>query len=265
VSATGRPGRSTRTPMDFYGTPTWVVERLLDVVDVVSCANKLLEPCAGDGAIARTVNAWSLASGLTPPGWTLIEIRPEALPALRAIAPERAFTTDFLAPELELEDGEFDASCTNPPFETAASFIRKVQGKVDHSFWLLRLSFLESAERRAFFDEVGAPDVFVLPDRPCFKRVWAQDKRGKWKMTTSDSSAYGWFDFPRERRTFGRLKVLATTPDDVRAAAKELAPVEGAAGNVLWRAGDACACGAATRFEPGADGGRVSCTKGHVQ
>jgi hypothetical protein len=266
MSATGRPGSSTRTSNDFYATPSWLVHRLLEAAPHLLRYKSYLAPSAGDGAIIRAFNEMRFRQARPPAEWTAIDIRPEPQAALEALAPGRAFAgVDFLAQELE--DGDADAVIENPPFDLAFDFIQKIVGKVDYAAFLLRLSFLASAERNSFLNgtyveddadeeqqalpvDGRVPDIYVLPDRPTFKRVWALSKKtGKFAMTTSDSADYCWAVWPRSPREVGSVHILRCTPEDVRKAARELTPVEDADGNVLWAPGRVCGvCGGATRW-----------------
>lgn len=251
MSATGRPGRSTRTEADFYGTPAWCVDRLLFVQSFLY--TRILEPCAGDGAIVRAVQAHYRS-----PLWTCVEIRPEAAPTLAPLAPGRVAIGDFLS--VELEDAEFEAVITNPPYELAMEFVQKIVGKVDVAAFLLRLNFLASEDRAEFMRE-HPPDVLVIPNRPCFKRVWSQGPKG-WKLTTSDATEYAWFVWPREDRDFGEVRVLAPTPEDVRAAAREQVPVEDKDGRILWTPSMRCEdCFGQTAWR----GGAIVCSNGHAR
>ena len=75
MSSTNRGGK--RQDLDVYPTPAWVVDRLLEVVDFPG--GRWLEPCAGDGAIMRAVNAWR-----ADVRWDACELRAECTPALDA-------------------------------------------------------------------------------------------------------------------------------------------------------------------------------------
>jgi len=96
---------------------------------------------------------------------------------------------------------------TNPPYNKAEAFVRacrKVYPNADMAF-LLRLGFLASDDRLALYTDIGAPDVYVLPNRPSFTGGG------------TDSADYGWFVWPRRvRRTEGRLVVLDGTPKEIR-------------------------------------------------
>ena len=74
---------------------------------------------------------------------------------------------------------------------------------------LLRLNYLGSEKRAAFFQEVP-PDVYVLPNRPSFVRGG------------NDSCEYAWFAWgPKRRRDEGRFAVLGTTSWEERTADRD--------------------------------------------
>lgn len=183
MSATNRSG--ARRPFDNYSTPEWCVKRLLEARELPM--GTWLEPCAGDGAIARAVPSDHVY-------WTTVELRAECA---------ADYHGDFLTAEVERH---FDVAITNPPYHLAEQFIVKCLEIADHVVMLLRLNFLEG-ESRADFLRRYPPDVYVLPNRPSFT--------GK----GTDATAYAWFYWPPERRReSGTIRVLASTPKEERKA-----------------------------------------------
>jgi hypothetical protein len=99
-----------------------------------------------------------------------------------------------------------DAVITNPPYTLAAEFIlrcRRLAPQAEIAM-LLRLGFLESKSREAFWDFMGAADLYVLPDRPSFRGGG------------SDSATYAWFVWrpvwPTGARDEGKVIRLNYTP-----------------------------------------------------
>jgi hypothetical protein len=179
-----------------------VVDRLLEAW--APRPGTLLEPAAGDGALIAAVNA-----KLGPRDWLAVESRATTATACQA-AGAYPVITDFLT--WEPPAGTTDAVSTvitNPPFSLCEEFIRhadEICPAADLVF-LVRLGFLSSQERVALWQEVGIPDVYVLPNRPSFTG------NGK-----TDSSDYAWLTFPAVDidRTHGAFRVLAETPKAVR-------------------------------------------------
>jgi hypothetical protein len=240
MSATNRGGK--RCAADFYRTPKWPVRRLLE-----RCGHNLphgglwLEPGAGDGAIIESV---ALDYGRIKPIWTAVELREECRPQLHAAGASIVHIGDFLKFEPQLPM-KFDVAMGNPAFSIAMETIQKCITVALRTILLLRLDFLGSAKRCAFFRD-HMPDVYVLPNRPCFViSVSCAEKKKtgcdyaatfdprRWddvpeccpkcvaelNISTSDSCDYAWFDFASHRKTEGRVVVLdETSPEERRAA-----------------------------------------------
>jgi len=62
------------------------------------------------------------------------------------------------------------AVVTNPPYSLAEEFARGARVLCPRAelLFLLRIAFLASAQRLALWRDIGAPDVYVLPNRPSF-------------------------------------------------------------------------------------------------
>lgn len=187
MSATNRGAE--RRADDFYETPGWCVWRLLETLPL-PLRGMWLEPCAGNLAIVGAVNGFEGYG----PTWTTNDIRLES---------SANFHFNFL--DYDLAQARWDVVITNPPFSLAAEFIRHALPLAPWVVMLLRLNFLGSAKRSAFFRK-EMPDVYVLPNRPSF----TEDGR-------TDATEYAWMVWTPERgRTRGALEVLAETPAEER-------------------------------------------------
>jgi hypothetical protein len=200
VSATrGKKGRSGG-PDDVYPTPAWCVRRLLEAWQPAPGA--LFEAGAGDGAIIRAVTA---AIGARP--WFAVESRATCGPILRGL-PEvvAAEIADFLTWELPAE-ADIAAVIANAPFSLNEAFIRRARllFPAAQLAFLCRLNFLASEDRAPLYAELGAPDVYVLPNRPGFTTDGG-----------TDNSDYGWFVFYPLAGRVGSLRHLALTPPEER-------------------------------------------------
>lgn len=82
-----------------------------------------------------------------------------------------------------------DLIITNPPFSLALAFLQKSLGEARTVISLLRLNFLGSQKRRAFWQEDRPSHVLVLAERPSFSR----DGR-------TDATEYAWFCWDWEGR-----------------------------------------------------------------
>lgn len=193
MSATNRGG--ARSEADYYPTPAWCVDRLLEELELPG--GLWLEPGAGEGHIIRAVNAWR-----DDVRWRAIELREACrVPLERELAMVRVGNFLALPPE------QCDLVIGNPPFRHAVGFVLKALQCAPLVVMLLRLNFLASAERSELMRE-RAPSVYVLPDRPSF--IGGGD---------TDSAEYAWFLWRRAPSAIGTLRVLATTPPSERRAA----------------------------------------------
>ena len=161
MSSTARG--ASRENLDFYPTPGWCVDLLLEALDVRPDW-QCLEPAAGDGAIVKRL----LARGVPPSHIAATEIDPARAEIVRVIVPD-VRTADYLfAPVADV--GTFDLIVTNPPFALAADFARvalTMAGDRGIVALLLRLNWLGSQERAAFH-RAHPSDILLLPKRPEF-------------------------------------------------------------------------------------------------
>lgn len=201
MSSTKRGGQ--RSAADYYPTPGWCVERLLEAVRLPG--GVWLEPTAGDGAIVRAANASRFRHALPAVEWHAVELEARHEPALRSAAGANVRIGSFLDYIPPARIG-IDVVILNPPFRIATDVIeRALSFRPKLVVALLRLNYLGS-ERRADWMRSNAPDVHVLPNRPVF------DGRG------GDSVEYGWFVwFGGATRSAGVVSVLASTPREQRA------------------------------------------------
>lgn len=201
MSATNRGGE--RSPADFYATPPWCVARLFET-DPFLFGEDFLEPSAGDGAIVRATNELYMGCNDKPPKWTLCELREECRLPLSGLGNVRI--GDFLRTAKSFAKKQHHGIIGNPPFRLAEEFVRTcvelARGwkRPAPTIMLLRLDFLGSEGRAEMYAELGAPNVYVLPNRPSFTG------------NGSDSCDYAWLVWPEERQNEGRLRILDTTP-----------------------------------------------------
>jgi hypothetical protein len=206
MSSTGRkPGK--RRAFDTYITPSWAVDRLLDVVTLPG--GDWLEPCAGTGAIISAVEARR-----NDVRWAAVEIQEqyrENLMKLECHTPLRGDVGDFLTMPFEerVYPPLFAVCVINPPYEFASEFILKCRKLAGVTAVLTRVNFLSSKERAEFF-RAWMPDIYVLPNRPDFTGEGG------------DSTEYCWMVFHQMRvSNRGMIQVLALTPPAERKAEKQ--------------------------------------------
>lgn len=202
MSATGRGQRLGGTE-DFYATPSWCVDRLLEAVDLPG--GLWVEPSAGNGAVIRAVNGRR-----EDVRWLAVEVRTEEQPTLEDCASE-VIIDDFLTFDLAAREDRPTVVVGNPPYKHAMAFIQRATDLYLGAFhaYLLRLPFAASAERAPFMRR-RPPSVYVLPDRPAFRN------------DGSDNTDYAWFVWPpacgldNVPDGHGLFRVLATTPQPER-------------------------------------------------
>lgn len=203
MSSTNRGGLQ-RHEGDFYETPSWVVDVLLDEIGIdESFEGYVVDPGAGTGAIAHRV-------ATKAPRADVVGI--EANPALvRQARVARRSTIvfheeDFLS---WTPDGPIDLVIGNPPYgkrwingevrtddKTAEKFIFRaieIAPKKAIVAMLLRATYLVPKVRSAL-RELSA-DILFLESRPSFNG------------SGSDSTDYAWFVWGPKRT--GRWKVLS--------------------------------------------------------
>lgn len=178
MSAANRGAR--REDRDHYPTPLWAVDRLLDALPWILRTRRILEPCAGEGAVLQALRrrGWSGHA-------TAIEVREEARSALEKIADE-VIIGDALALAETL--GEFDAVVTNPPYSQALEFVQTFRPLAPASAHLLRVSFLGSTKRHAWLSK-NTPSVYVLPNRPSFVRGGSDNCEYAWMTWEIEEAA----------------------------------------------------------------------------
>lgn len=158
MSATNRGAK--RREADFYPTPPQAVFALANELCLTADRFTWGEPCAGDGAI---ISAMWRAHGIEPRRWEWAELREGR---------------DYLQQGLT---GPVDGVITNPPFSLAQEFIERSLSEVRFSAYLLRMNFMGSQKRCAWWCGREPTHLFTLADRPSFTG------------TGSDATEYAWF------------------------------------------------------------------------
>lgn len=213
MSSTKRGGQ--RSEADNYPSPFWCIHRLIDRVRL-PVDGIWYEPCAGQGAIIQALNTRGEYRD-----WWANELREEERPRLQVSLPRDGRLTfgDILDPALQLPPrDQVTVVITNPPYRFAWELLHKMLREFPQAYiaLLLRVNFIASKTRYRFMCQY-MPDLYVLPNRPGFKR---------WGKT--DSPEYGWFIWgptPRQK-SVGRLELLGiTTVGERRSAGTSQSPI----------------------------------------
>lgn len=180
MSATNRS--DVRRDLDFYETPAWCTNAILDQLPTCPTAS-VLEPGCGTGAIARVLRERGFSNV------TGIELDP--LQAEQAKQECYTVAGNFLDPLRYW--GVYDLVIGNPPCSEAEAFVRRARSLGDMVAMLLRLNWLSGQKRAEFHRQVPA-HVYVLPRRPSFTGdgktdateyawfVWGDDHPGRWEI-----------------------------------------------------------------------------------
>ena len=173
-----------RQKHDYYATDPKATELLLELE---SFSNKIWEPSCGGGHMSKVLEK----AGYNVISTDLID---------------RGYgkgSVDFLA--TKEKDLDLDI-VTNPPYAMAKSFVEKALETVAYGHkvaMFLKLTFLESAERRELFKQYPAKKIWVASSRLlCSKNgdFYQRDKDGNIKYDTngnpkklSSAACYAWF------------------------------------------------------------------------
>lgn len=161
-----------RRENDAYYTPDVLARACVDSLFrhgfAKSCAHGM-EPSSGRGAFVRAMRAYVQHV-------TTMDIDPDAARG------DTHYDGDFAS---LITIDRYGLIVGNPPFSEAESHVRRALGIVNREdgcvAFLLRLAFLESAERQPFWREFPATAVHTIVPRPSFTGGG------------TDSCAYGWF------------------------------------------------------------------------
>lgn len=250
MSSTARGGQ--RSPADFYETVAWGTYHLVNAL-VENCTSllrepgdkkvvRILEPCAGKGAIVRA--GYAMLEYQLPElaqVWTALELESHG-EDLRSIIlgsetqkADHQYScltkTDFFpwamrvrvsAEQKAREQNPawpFDVVMMNPPFRLAKEFIETCLGLAPVVRALLRLNWLGGDDRNEFM-RASKPSIFVIPNRIPFIRekpeVIAKDAP-EFKIGATDSIEYAWFIWGLKIGNYDpMIQVLKSVPKELR-------------------------------------------------
>jgi len=182
--------------LDQYFTPQPLADALALLLtrDGWWRGGNVIEPSAGKGAFVRAAYNILCARDIRA-----TDIDLQRYEELRAM-PEcsLATQTDFVAAR---HGKPFSLILGNPPFSHAEDHVRAALAIRDPRFgavaFLLRLAFLESADRKPFWEEHPASKIYVLSERPSFTGGG------------TDSAAYGFFVWANWHRGPTELEVIS--------------------------------------------------------
>lgn len=165
--------QAKRSPHDFYPTPSWVTEALLQALPPES--QTVIEPAAGEGDIVSVLAAAEYKVHA-------IELRQQCEKGLRKAGASEVAIGDALE---NLPKSTIKAIVSNPPFEgdLGFSFVKACIGTGSpYVAMLLQLDYLCSRERAEWNNKHPVTALLPLGDRPSFTGDGQSDTRN-----------YGWF------------------------------------------------------------------------
>ena len=174
---TGQSGSHPHTDrnLDFYETPSVATDALLRVEWLPRPPAFIWEPAAGNGAIAKVLEA---------NGYRVV----------KSDIVQRDYELDCVSDFLTMPaQFNVEAIVSNPPYRLAHQFVIKALRLVPEVHFLLRLTFLESMRRSDILDTGNLRAVRVFKNRLPFMH------RDGWAGPRATSSiAFAWFSFSRD-------------------------------------------------------------------
>ena len=175
--------------LDQFFTPPALADALVHklVTDNWWRSGIVLEPSCGHGAFVEAA-----LMNLQPQGVVALDVDPACCELVERKTIASVVCQDFLTMKIGENGGPFDLVLGNPPFNQAEKHVRAAldqRASFGIVAFLLRLAFLESKERKAFWKENPASKIYVLSQRPSFSGggtdnsaygvfVWASCHRG---------------------------------------------------------------------------------------
>lgn len=176
--AGGNP-KEDRVENDYYATNPKAVNMLLNKYDFNG--TEFLEPCVGEGHIAKTINDFYNNSK----NITCVDIVDRGYP--------NTIVTDFLRCKT---DKKFDAIITNPPYSLGKEFVEKGLELLKDNGQMamfLKIQFLEGDKREGMFNNNPPKYIYVFRKRMAtWNNGKETDKKGKKWATTMCHAWYIW-------------------------------------------------------------------------
>jgi len=169
-----------RNDLDFYPTPEWMGEPAMEWVVNNHGSRGIWEPCAGNGALVKTIHAMTLPNARQHNVYTDIKEYPDFL-----YKPLFAGTEDFLTSTRDWSNGVI---MTNPPYGDIAEQIVRKALKLTHPHgvvvMLLRSEWDKAVSRHDLFEKKSPFRVEIsLSPRP----IWVPGSK------SGARHSYSWF------------------------------------------------------------------------
>ncbi|MBP1467638.1 hypothetical protein EYB53_018130 [Candidatus Chloroploca sp. M-50] len=183
-----------RNLYDYYPTPYALADAVLANLAATGANPKtILDVGAGSGVFGTAARSWFPNAHITG-----IELRNEPHPA--------AYDTWYAATDALLcELPKVDAIIGNPPYDLAEPILRRVLPQLNVAgcaLFVLRLSFLGSVKREAFWNAHPAAEVSIIVPRPSFtadgKTDAAEYALFRWNASLSRYPYQNWLRWKKQ-------------------------------------------------------------------
>lgn len=184
---------------EFFETPVWAAEAILDVEIMTP---NVIDPCAGRGILGTA----AYKKGYDK----VLELDLNKWPGQPAsVIPNINWLKNQMMKDNILQNWQGATVFMNPPFSKACDFVeRSFELGARKILMFQRLSFLESATRRGFFEDQPPARIWLCGDRAaCFRgdmpeedMIGEDGKLIKGKKGRSSPTAHAWFVWERGHR-----------------------------------------------------------------
>lgn len=175
-------GRETN---DYYATPFYATEAIINELEDLSLDDTILEPAAGEGHIVKVLK--------------------ERFPYTNIIANDLIYRSSRFG--IDVDGGidfltytpycKIDTVITNPPFKLAKEFIEKALTIANHYVIMFaKIQLLEGVDRRQLFEEYPPNYIYVFTKRvsPFINGEECNPNGKKWASTM----CFAWFVWEKD-------------------------------------------------------------------
>jgi len=187
MSSTNRG--STRDPLDYYITPAWCTQAVLEYLGTIAVRDggRVLDPGCGTGEIFTELLEWH-AKFPKRRDLNVIGVELDRERAKSAVGKgAKILCTDFLRSNRIIELCPFDLVIMNPPFSLAMEFWERSMSLIEFGASIImfgRRGLVEGKARKHMWEKgSGWRNECVFPKRPTCR----EGKKG------NDSTSYSWF------------------------------------------------------------------------
>lgn len=215
---------TTTNPFGNYPTPPHLFARFVEALRAagetwLDAAEVIDEPCAGEGVLVGAIRAACPKAKIYAS-----DIREGLKEQQMAAGASHAYAMCALhVAQYPYDGSERNAVVTNPDFDLFADLLathRRFRAEVPIALLGRGSLFCGAQDRAELLTTCGAPDVYMVPERPSFLRFrWVDEHGRKLDAGGSDSEGVAWYVWPGgEPRAEGRFRVLRLPTTEEREA-----------------------------------------------